>query len=833
MARIWVGDFRLKEVKRVADDLLKNQVDNLYFFDDSSEYSWFSTVAVNQFVAELNNQSSVIIMIGFNDCVNSCVWSNFKIANIAINYANIVNGLAEQHTGISFYFCSVNPVNAGYPFSGQTDDIISSTSLNSVIEEFNKTVKSTLSTNVKYLDIADYSIKTYLDTRDGIRFTADTSEAIINFILSQEVAYGGVYYVPRLSVPDSEATSDEVIYWRSDDNQGYNPFGGLSEHACECYTGDTLPNCTAYAWGRFYEILGEEPKLSKDKVELWYDYTDDGYKRGQEPALGAIMCWKGITDAADGDGNGGKGHVAIVEEINSDGTITTSDSIWNAEDYWWLTTRKKGEDCNWGQDATNYEFQGFIYCPTTVAVAKEDLCTKNSYSISIDEMKPNAQYIWQYLGSRGWSKNAVAALLGNLQAESKMSPCVWESLVEGSSIDSVTGAHTLNEEALENYYNTIIDNTTGKKRERYPGYGLVQWTAYTKLYDWCQDGTKNGTGEVLPYWDMDSQLARIIWEADNDEQWGLASYNKDWKYKDEAFDNLSFKDFTTSTKDTGWLAAAFAYCYEKSWFTDWVDSPDSGGLTVEEERLAVCTERDGYATYWYSFLGQLPTASTKELFKVTNFKIDKREPTEIAASFLVRNGASGSYKVLDNSDNEVTNGTFSELPNLINAFEIKTGLKPNAGFKLQLEVTGTSDETYSGEIPFDTPQDYPAYIKSIELTCDNTIKSVNSKFSLKVTKPEYLGYWSTNGGYELQLIVNGKIVKTETINEIKDIEESFTIKEKFDYECKTGDIIQIGIITWVKDENNKPLYNNNSKTAKTSKPICLLNRPVLAYLNID
>jgi hypothetical protein len=115
-------------------------------------------------------------------------------------------------------------------------------------------------------------------------------------------------------------------------------------------------------------------------------------------------------------------------------------------------------------------------------------------------MKPNAQYIWQYLGARGWTMEAVSALLGNLQEESKMSPCIWEGTVSGSIINA-DGTHTLNKTSLQEYY---------EKKGRYPGYGLVQWTSYTKLYDWCQNGTKNGTGGVLPYWDMDSQLERII-----------------------------------------------------------------------------------------------------------------------------------------------------------------------------------------------------------------------------------------------------------------------------------------------------------------------------------
>lgn len=137
-----------------------------------------------------------------------------------------------------------------------------------------------------------------------------------------------------------------------------------------------LPNCTCYAWGRFYEICNNTPKFRIGNAEEWYgasapDANDrasgsaengtkyDGYARGQEPALGAVICWEGIGKDASGEKRAG--HVAIVEEINPDGSILTSESGWNS-DYFWTTTRTKGADGNWGA-GSNYKFQGFIYNP--------------------------------------------------------------------------------------------------------------------------------------------------------------------------------------------------------------------------------------------------------------------------------------------------------------------------------------------------------------------------------------------------------------------------------------------------------------------------------------
>ena len=37
-------------------------------------------------------------------------------------------------------------------------------------------------------------------------------------------------------------------------------------------SGYGLPNCTCYAWGRFYELTGERPKLSTSDAENWFGY---------------------------------------------------------------------------------------------------------------------------------------------------------------------------------------------------------------------------------------------------------------------------------------------------------------------------------------------------------------------------------------------------------------------------------------------------------------------------------------------------------------------------------------------------------------------------------
>lgn len=81
-----------------------------------------------------------------------------------------------------------------------------------------------------------------------------------------------------------------------------------------------MPNCTAYAWGRAYEILGSQPDLPMGNGRDWWGKNNDSqaYATGSTPKLGAIICW----------GGGSSGHVAVVEAIEGD-QVTYSESAWS------------------------------------------------------------------------------------------------------------------------------------------------------------------------------------------------------------------------------------------------------------------------------------------------------------------------------------------------------------------------------------------------------------------------------------------------------------------------------------------------------------------------
>lgn len=144
-----------------------------------------------------------------------------------------------------------------------------------------------------------------------------------------------------------------------------------------------------------------------------------------------------------------------------------------------------------------------------------------NFYLSESKMKDNAQYILDYFLDKGWTKNAICGMLGNMQRESTINPGIWQNLDEG---------------------NTSL------------GFGLVQWTPSTKYFNWCDERN-------LPYDEMDSNLARIEWELENNVQY----------ISTDAYPE-SFEEFTQSEESPEYLASVFLHNYERA------------GVSAEEER---------------------------------------------------------------------------------------------------------------------------------------------------------------------------------------------------------------------------------------------------------
>jgi len=127
-----------------------------------------------------------------------------------------------------------------------------------------------------------------------------------------------------------------------------------------------------------------------------------------------------------------------------------------------------------------------------------------------DSRTAGATEIYNFFKSKGWTKNAICGLLGNIEVET---------------------AYTFNPDI--NAYNGD------------GGYGLLQWTPGSKLKDWADN---NG----LNFRSINTQCRRIQYEYENGIQY-YSSYDC----------GLTFSQYIKSNESPEYLAECFMYNYER------------------------------------------------------------------------------------------------------------------------------------------------------------------------------------------------------------------------------------------------------------------------------
>ena len=84
------------------------------------------------------------------------------------------------------------------------------------------------------------------------------------------------------------------------------------------------------------------------------------------------------------------------------------------------------------------------------------------------KQKHNAQKVYDYFSALGWSRSAIAGMLGNMQVESWLSP----GLIQGTHRSSLPNSAA----NLTDVPNSVMINFYGSSGY---GVGLVQWDGYT------------------------------------------------------------------------------------------------------------------------------------------------------------------------------------------------------------------------------------------------------------------------------------------------------------------------------------------------------------------
>jgi len=189
--------------------------------------------------------------------------------------------------------------------------------------------------------------------------------------------------------------------------------------------------------------------------------------------------------------------------------------------------------------------------------AKASQVTNTNASLTPAQLKVNARYIAQRLLLAGWSKEAIAAALGNMESESSLNPGAWQ-WGNGSDMNS--------------------------------GFGIVQWTPATKLFNWANAHSMD------PY-SIETQVDLLVIQASsNDSQWTASN------------SGMSFADFTHSTPASGQTTEASVDELARNWMMSY-EKPKTYLVYNKNPTAAnkatfdnAATQRGNQAWQWYTFL---------------------------------------------------------------------------------------------------------------------------------------------------------------------------------------------------------------------------------------
>lgn len=179
----------------------------------------------------------------------------------------------------------------------------------------------------------------------------------------------------------------------------------------------------------------------------------------------------------------------------------------------------------------------------------------------------NVDKIYSFLsGTLGWTDNACAAVLGNMQLESNLNPARVYPISSfpngGATLADISNANAIGIPS--------------------PAYGLVQWKGTTTTPPAGNQLVSYAIRHNYQWYDGDIQLQRLQWE-----------YNEPAKFHPQTVDGTywTFASFASSTASVDVLAKVWMVCYEGTY-----------------SRL---NERKANSQYWLTYIGGItPTPVT-------------------------------------------------------------------------------------------------------------------------------------------------------------------------------------------------------------------------------
>lgn len=299
------------------------------------------------------------------------------------------------------------------------------------------------------------------------------------------------------------------------------------------FNGCVLPNCVGYAIGRASEGCGESScHLNSMNAYLFWQNQPSNWERSQTPSEGAIAVWgKSNTMTV--------GHVAVVERVINDNTITVSESGWRTWYFNYTKCTPKNRFTSLGSSFLGYLKNPYITDDTEDDKEKKWVYKSNYLNMTSADMKNNAIVFAKYVMKNypDVTLNCIAGILGNMQKEGNIDP--WS---EGSG-----------------------------------GYGLIGWTPPSVLQEHATTLKNKGITSSNNYKDGNIQTEVVI----NELNGTITGYWLDRTAEGGVY--MPSKKFLNSTATPDYLARVYWWCREY------------GTLSSVPERM-------NNAIYWYDFL---------------------------------------------------------------------------------------------------------------------------------------------------------------------------------------------------------------------------------------
>ena len=182
----------------------------------------------------------------------------------------------------------------------------------------------------------------------------------------------------------------------------------------------------------------------------------------------------------------------------------------------------------------------------------------------------NATKIHNYFSSLGWSASAIAAIIGNMQLESWLSPALVQSTHRSLAPNSAASLSDVPNSAMLTFYDSYYGYHNGGF-----GLGLVQWDGYTSTNPAGQKLVSFAERYNLNWYDGDTQLYRIQREYETNIQFQPGTVEGIY---------WTWNTFVTTTESPETAAHAWRVCYEVA-----AAGSDS--------------TRQANARYWYDYFG--------------------------------------------------------------------------------------------------------------------------------------------------------------------------------------------------------------------------------------